>query len=54
MDIEKMTIQELKALAYDQLVLLQQTQNNMQLLENRIKLLEKENGNNESEPDSTE
>jgi hypothetical protein len=52
MDIDNLSIQELKALAYDQVVLLQQTQNNIQLLENKIKLLEKENGNNEPKSDS--
>jgi len=34
--IEEMTIDELKALAYDQVVLLQQTQNNINLLQAEI------------------
>jgi hypothetical protein len=34
--IEEMSIDELKALAYDQVVLLQQTQNNINLLQAEI------------------
>jgi hypothetical protein len=34
--LEQMTVDELKALAYDQLVLLQQTQNNINLLQAEI------------------
>ena len=34
--IEDMTVEEIKALCYDQLVLLQQTQNNINLLQAEI------------------
>jgi hypothetical protein len=34
--IEEMTVAELKALCYDQIVLLQQTQNNINLLQAEI------------------
>jgi len=44
MDIEKMDIKELKALAYDQIILLQQTQNNVRLLEEKIKEKEAQDG----------
>ncbi len=37
MDITTMTLEQLKALAYDQIVLLQQTQNNLALLQAEIK-----------------
>lgn len=36
MDISTLNMTELKALAYDQLVLLQQTQNNIRILEAEI------------------
>jgi len=49
MDIEKLSIQDLKALAYDQLVLLQQTQNNIRLLEEKIKEKEAQNGTTKEE-----
>jgi hypothetical protein len=34
--LEEMTVEELKALAYDQIVLLQQTQNNINLIQAEI------------------
>ena len=34
--VEEMTVEELKALAYDQVVLLQQTQNNINILQAEI------------------
>jgi hypothetical protein len=36
MDISKMTVEELKALAYDQIVLLNQTQTNLNILQAEI------------------
>lgn len=37
MDITSMTVTELKALAYDQLLLLQQTQNNIRVIEEELR-----------------
>ena len=37
MDLSTLDLKELKALAYDQLVLLQQTQNNIRILEEEIR-----------------
>jgi hypothetical protein len=47
MDIDKMTLSELKELAYDQMVILQQTQTNLQVINNRIQ--EKKKGTIEEE-----
>jgi hypothetical protein len=42
MDITTLTIEQLKALAYDQILLLQQTQNNLNLIQAEIKKREEE------------
>ena len=42
MDITKLTISELKALAYDQIVLLNQTQANLNAIQQEIAKREKE------------
>jgi len=36
MDISKLTIEQLKALAYDQIMLIQQSQNNLNLIQAEI------------------
>ena len=36
MELKDMTVEQLKALAYDQLVLLQQTQNNINIIQQEI------------------
>lgn len=36
MDITKLTLEELKALAYDQIMLIQQSQNNLNLIQAEI------------------
>jgi len=39
MDIQDMKVEELKALAYDQIVILERTQNNLRVLNSRINAL---------------
>jgi hypothetical protein len=46
MDINKMTLEELKVLAYDQLALLEQTKNNLQVINQKI------NERSESKPEA--
>jgi hypothetical protein len=46
MDITKLDEKELKSLAYEQMKLLQQTQQNLLILENEIEKRKKENGDN--------
>lgn len=46
MDLEKMTIEQLKALAYDQIVLIEQCQNNLRIINQEIqKRINNEVGN---------
>lgn len=45
MDITKLTTEQLKALAYDEMVKIQIAQNNLQLIQQQMdKLLKEENG----------
>ena len=53
MDITKLSLTELKALCYDQIVLLNQTQANVTLLQNEIAKKEKENDNLSKNPDTS-
>lgn len=46
MDIEKLSITELESLAYRQLIVLQQTQNNINLIQARIAELQKKEDKN--------
>jgi hypothetical protein len=48
MDITKLDENELKALAYEQMKLLQQTQQNLLILETELEKRKKENGNSNS------
>jgi hypothetical protein len=51
MDLKTLELKDLKALAYEQVKLLNQTQNNLQVLENEITLREKEaNSKGDTEP----
>jgi len=49
MDITKLNENELKALAYEQMKLLQQTQQNLLILENELEKRKKENGDNNNQ-----
>jgi len=53
MQIEKMTVTELKALCFDQLGELQRVQNNINLIQARISELEKEQNGTEDKKDTT-
>ncbi len=54
MDITNLSLTELKALCYDQIVFLNQTQANVTLLQNEIAKKEKEHDNNPSKnPDTS-